>query len=332
MRPTPRLVQLAALLTLLGAVVSVVPALQAAWSGAAAAFAVVGLLEVLVLRRRPVPTVHREQPATQFLETWNDVSVRLDAKGRARTTLVLTDHATPDCELDGVPTEVVLEPKSWLKVTYRSRPMRRGTMVWGPLEMLIRGPLGLLDRRVRVEQADEIKVYPDFRPVARYALLALDRRLNQMGIHLQRRRGEGLEFFQLREYREGDSLRQIDWKAVSRRNQLISREYQDEQNQQVVFLLDCGRRMRAREPDGRAHFDHVLNAVLLLSYVALRLRPGHLRGSQRLRGGGQALDDSAEAAGAGGHGDQPPGRRAPAASAAPGDDPQAARALGGESS
>ena len=36
---------------------------------------------------------------------------------------------------------------------------------------------------------------------------------NQLGVHMQRRRGEGTEFFQLREYREGDSIRQIDWKA-----------------------------------------------------------------------------------------------------------------------
>ena len=55
---------------------------------------------------------------------------------------------------------------------------------------------------------------------------------------------------------------------MSRHNRLISREYREE-NQQVVFLLDCGRRMRTRDGD-LAYFDHVLNAVLLLSYVALR--------------------------------------------------------------
>jgi uncharacterized protein (DUF58 family) len=36
-----------------------------------------------------------------------------------------------------------------------------------------------------------------------------------------------------------------------------------------VFLLDCGQRMRARD-DALSHFDHTLNALLLLAYVALR--------------------------------------------------------------
>ena len=50
-----------------------------------------------------------------------------------------------------------------------------------------------------------------------------------------------------REYRHGDSQRRIDWKATSRRQTLISREYEEEKNQQVVLLVDCGRRMRARD-------------------------------------------------------------------------------------
>jgi uncharacterized protein (DUF58 family) len=50
---------------------------------------------------------------------------------------------------------------------------------------------------------------------------------------------------------------------------LISREYQDERDQQVVFVLDSGRRMMARDAE-LSHFDHALNAMLLLSFVALR--------------------------------------------------------------
>ncbi len=100
-------------------------------------------------------------------------------------------------------------------------------------------------------------------------MLALADKLGQMGIVRRRRRGEGLEFEQLREYREGDLIRQIDWKATARHRKLISREYEDERNQQIVFLLDCGRRMRAVD-DGVAHFEHVLNAVLLLGHIATK--------------------------------------------------------------
>jgi uncharacterized protein (DUF58 family) len=102
-----------------------------------------------------------------------------------------------------------------------------------------------------------------------YALLATDNRLSDVGILQRRRRGEGLEFEQLREYREGDSLRKIDWKASERMRKLISREYQDERDQQVMFVIDCGRRMRAKDGE-YSHFDHALDATLLLAYVGLR--------------------------------------------------------------
>ncbi|MGB3916869.1 MAG: DUF58 domain-containing protein, partial [Thiothrix litoralis] len=102
-----------------------------------------------------------------------------------------------------------------------------------------------------------------------YALMATDHHLSHMGIMKKRRRGEGQDFHQLREYRAGDSLRQIDWKASSRMRRPISREYQDERDQEIIFLLDCGHRMLAKD-DSLSHFDHTLNAILLLTYVALR--------------------------------------------------------------
>ncbi|HQC81087.1 MAG TPA: DUF58 domain-containing protein, partial [Accumulibacter sp.] len=116
---------------------------------------------------------------------------------------------------------------------------------------------------------DEVRVFPNFARVAHYTLLATDNRLSQIGILQRRRRGEGMEFLQLRDYRQDDSPRLIDWKASSRVGRLIAREHQDERDQQIVFLLDCSARMRARDGD-LSHFDHTLNALSLLAYVALR--------------------------------------------------------------
>jgi len=88
-----------------------------------------------------------------------------------------------------------------------------------------------------------------------------------------RRRGEGTEFHQLREYRQGDPQRAIDWKATARTARLIAREYEEERDQRVLLLIDCGRRMAAKDDDRDdplSHFDHTLNAALLLAHVALR--------------------------------------------------------------
>ena len=110
---------------------------------------------------------------------------------------------------------------------------------------------------------------PGLRSNCAYTWLATDNRLSQIGVLQRRRRGQGLEFHQLRDYRQDDSPRQIDWSATARARRLIAREYQDKRDQQIVLVLDCGQRMRARD-GAMSHFDHALNALLLLAYVALR--------------------------------------------------------------
>ncbi|MNT10234.1 hypothetical protein D3C72_1450540 [compost metagenome] len=129
--------------------------------------------------------------------------------------------------------------------------------------------MGLWTDKRLLDAPDHTRVYPDFARLYGGQLLAVDNWLSQLGVRQKQRRGLGLEFHQLREFREGDSLRQIDWKATARQRTPIAREYQDERDQQIVFMLDCGRHMRSQDGE-LAHFDHALNACLLLSYVALR--------------------------------------------------------------
>ena len=191
--------------------------------------------------------------------------------GGVVTSLALTvyDHYPEAFEVETLPAVVRLPTESWADVPLRVRPCVRGTFSIDTLDVRIGGPLGLLAEQRSIPCHSTVRVYPDFQVIARYALLAGDDRTVQMGIHLQRRRGEGQDFHQLREYRQGDPTRSIDWKATSRRRQLIAREYREERDQQIVILLDCGRRMRAQD-GALSHFDQSLNAALLLSYVALR--------------------------------------------------------------
>jgi uncharacterized protein (DUF58 family) len=159
-----------------------------------------------------------------------------------------------------------------LETSYSVTPTRRGEISFAPAELQVRSQAGLCELRVRVGAGETRRVYPDFAEIARYAWLAGDRRLQEIGIKTFVQRGEGTDFKQLSEYRYGDSVRHIDWKATLRHDKPIVREFQDERDQRVMLLIDCGRRMRAddrRGAVGTAHFDQVLNAVMLLSYVAL---------------------------------------------------------------
>jgi uncharacterized protein (DUF58 family) len=197
-------------------------------------------------------------------------SVDLNLKNNRKRSMKaqVWDRPPAKLEAEGLPFEVEIPPGREVALTYWVRPNERGAQTFEAAHVRILGPTGLLRRQVTLGGESVVRVLPNFKAVSRYALMALADKVGQLGVRMMRRRGQGLEFSHLREYRDGDLTRQIDWKATARRRKLISREYQDEKNQHVVALIDCGGRMRAKDGE-LSHFDHVLNASLLLSHVAL---------------------------------------------------------------
>ena len=118
-------------------------------------------------------------------------------------------------------------------------------MTFAPADIRVHSRWGLCQLLERVGSNDMRRVYPDFAQVARYAWLAGDRRLQEIGVKTYHLRGQGTDFKQLSDYRTGDSVRHIDWRATLRLGKPIVREFQDERDQCVMLLVDCGRRMRA---------------------------------------------------------------------------------------
>ncbi len=245
------------------------PALQPLWATATLLIALLLAAEALWLWRKTLPACSRDIAPVLALGVWREVSLFFDNPGDKHLPLIIRDHNPAAAETEGELITHQLSPKSRTQLSYRLRFNRRGVQHFPGVDIRIPGALGLLTRQAFLPVQSAVRVYPNFAEVAKYALLASDNRLSQLGIRQRRRRGAGMEFHQLREYRESDTLRQIDWKATSRLRKLIAREYQDERDQQIMLLLDGGFRMRSQ--DGRlAHFDEALNALLLLAHVVLR--------------------------------------------------------------
>lgn len=217
------------------------------------------------------PRLRRRLPPALALGVAREVELLLEHGGAREWRLTLHDH--PDGRLghEGLPLEATLPPGKRVSLRYRLLPRERGIMIIAPAEAWVRSRWGLCSLRRTLGPRETLRVYPDFAQVARYGWLAGDRRLSEIGIKTYAQRGAGTDFKELGEYRPGHDVRQVDWKATLKHRRPIVREYQDERDQCVVFLLDCGRRMRATEDDplGGGHFDHALNALLLLAHVAL---------------------------------------------------------------
>ena len=223
--------------------------------------------------RRSRPAMTRALPAAFALGVRRRVHLAIDLHGSGRWSCAVHDHAEAPLRTEGLPASLTLAGGTRTEVSYTVVPTARGEVTFAPAHLRVRSRWGFCILLERLGVSETRRVYPDFTQVARYAWLAGDRRLQEIGIKTYHLRGQGTDFKQLTEYRIGDPVRHIDWRATLRIGKPIVREFQDERDQCVMVLLDCGRRMRAddrRGAIGTTHFDQVLNAVMLLTYVALR--------------------------------------------------------------
>ena len=267
--PCKPLVGLALFWLLIGAVASFEPALMDTWLLAGALLLGIALNDLLRTRRLHNPEIRRIMPRNLPLSV--GTHVRLQFRNRRQYPLKFSVHDLYPASfgVTDMPQTVELDARGGIETAYRVVPPARGDAEFRGTEIHLYSPWRLWCHRRVIGEPESVRVYPNFAEISTYTLLATDNRLSQIGVKRRQRRGEGNEFFQLREYRQGDSQRQIHWQASARQRKLISKEYHDEMDQQVIFLLDTGRRMRHQD-DGRAHLDQALNALLLLTYVAVR--------------------------------------------------------------
>jgi len=269
MRPTGRLLAWVVAWALLGAAVTPWPATGSWWVMAGWLLLAGAALDGAVLFGLRRIRVERTVPGRFALNRPGSVRVCLTNSGRFRARVRIFDGIPEFAEAEQMPWSGSVAGASNLRVEHDVRLVQRGPAVFGPVHVLRFSLLGLWARATREGKLDETKVYPDYEPVVRFALLAMDHQQSQMGIVRKNRSGMSRDFHQLRDYHRGDGLAQIDWKASSRHMKMISRDYQEQRDQTVIFLIDTGRRMRAMDGE-LPQFDHCLNAMLLLSYVALR--------------------------------------------------------------
>jgi len=146
---------------------------------------------------------------------------------------------------------------------------RRGAFELTSCYLRIQSPLRLWQRQLTLPVHNRVNIYPDMKQLSDYAMLARTNRLSLIGVRRTRRIGQDSDFERLRDYSRDDNYRHIDWRSTARRNKLTVRQFQSDQSQRLIFMLDCGR-MMTNQRDGYSLLDHALNASLMMAYVALQ--------------------------------------------------------------
>ncbi|MEC7566221.1 MAG: DUF58 domain-containing protein [Planctomycetota bacterium] len=229
---------------------------------------VISLLDLFTLPKATAITAERHHQKVASLVKTSDVTFHIINQTRRRLRLSLKDDLPETFEVEDPLFRGLLPSKDRLKFQYTFKPLRRGRFTLTCIHARVRSLFGFWVRHMTIPVESHIHVYPDLHQLSHYALLARTNRLNLLGVRRTRRVGQDNEFERLREYTRDDHYRNINWRSTARHNKLIVQDYQQNQSQRIIFMVDCGR-MMTNESVGMTFVDHALNSMLMLSHVAL---------------------------------------------------------------
>ncbi|ERH12160.1 MAG: conserved repeat domain protein [halophilic archaeon J07HB67] len=185
--------------------------------------------------RTDAPTAVRETPGDGHVGRGGTVELSFvehtagsGSEPLARPFVGRVTETTPDgVQADETTQEIVVgaEPAAY-EVTYETR----GRHTLGPATVTARDVLGLLEEDRSCPGTDTVLAYPELRAIAAWARRDL-RALHETGVHEERE-----EFDRLREYTDGDSLRDVHWQTTAKRDELIVKEFAAEAETEAVSL------------------------------------------------------------------------------------------------
>jgi len=222
----------------------------------------------------------RHLPRPQQLEVarlWSDpvalgsearVTLEVRNPGNVGLEATLEDEVPPALRPMPPRVEILVAAGGTAQACYTIAPRGRGDHQLGRVFIRYRSPLDLAERRATAALHQTVRVYPNLQEARRLSLYLIRSRQIELEKRLQHRRERGREFENLRDYRDGDDLRDICWTASARRAKLITKVYRAERSQTVQVVLDVGRLMLAKV-GSLSKLDYATTAALSLAQVAL---------------------------------------------------------------
>jgi uncharacterized protein (DUF58 family) len=238
------------------------------------------LLDGLRLPRPAQLIAGRSWSNAPALDSETEIELTVENQGKTIVDCRLVDDLPPALLAQPATHRLTAFPRVKASLRYRMKPHERGDWETGCLYVRYRSPLGLAERWTRAPITQTVRVYPALRTGEEQEIFLARSRQIDLQLRRANQRGLGRDFESLREYREGDDLRDICWTATARRGSPVTRQYQTERSQPVWIVLDCGRLMRARvalpqspnNPGGApspSKLDHACTTAVALAQLAL---------------------------------------------------------------
>lgn len=199
------------------------------------------------------------------------VTVRVENTGNRRMDFLEIYDAIPETfELALGENFIItqLGRKETKEFSYIIKVSTRGVYKLGPVKVIIHDRLGFYFEEDIREFYTEILTYPSYEDVRRMTALSKRRQQGKMfGSHKTKQKGMGDDFHALARYYPGAPFKSLDWKAFSRTNELMVREFESEKNIRMVVFLDHSGSMGGGIPFN-TKLDFAIRSTMLIMKMA----------------------------------------------------------------
>jgi uncharacterized protein (DUF58 family) len=222
---------------------------------------------VLMPRQRKLE-VTRQFASVPAIGCRAEIKLRVVNRSDITIHCVVQDDPPPALRADKQQLPCVISPQRAIDLLYTVDAIERGDYTFGDVYIRVQSAMQLAERWYRAKLPQKARIYPNLEGAQKATIyLMRSRQIDQERRRL-RLRGHGHEFESLRDYQEGDELRNICWSASARRGKLVSKVYTIERSQPVWIVLDAGRLLRARV-GAMSKLDYAADAALCLAQLAL---------------------------------------------------------------
>lgn len=198
------------------------------------------------------------------------IKYKVTNDSKYKVKILLVDELPEQIEHRSYILDKNIEPNSKIEEDFVIRPIERGAYEFGNVWIYMSlGMPGFLQKRKVIAIPYHSEVHPSIIQMRRYALQVFSKTAILTGIRQVRKIGENDEFEYIKPYLQGDNIKSINWKATSRKNQLMVNQFQNTRSQTVYCIIDKGRSMKMPFFD-LTLLDHAINSTLVISNIILK--------------------------------------------------------------
>ena len=189
----------------------------------------------------PRVTVERTSSSQSIFEDGElEISFRLRNHGLLGRFVEIYDELPSQAQLvrGSNYTLLYLKRQQEVSFTYTVQVPLRGHYHLGPVRLRVKDAFDLFYSERHEKALEPFSVFPRIEPLESEILSGKNPKLYQGAMPIYSV-GEGSQFYSLREFLPGDSLRKVNWKATARTGELMVNETEREDIIDIFLLLDA---------------------------------------------------------------------------------------------